>query len=400
MRRSLTMNKFVKSMMLTVVSLMTVAFFSACDKDMVDEPLQVQETKAVMNDRENLSLLAASKPIDQYSEEEIVKEVFPILQKFIDAQFAYAIGKDKMPQWNQYLLTPDDELQNRIDQAVCLDGESSKILSYSGYLKKSDTGYTKIYFMDNRWYFDGVVEKSQLQLSNGIESEGGWNYSFIVSQDTNHNWKIESWKDDENITQHSIWYRDESGYLQGHIKECIRAFGVRAGYSGQAAANYAREHWNDPNPNWCDYTYNGGDCTNFVSQCLLAGGWTQKTGSGYCQDDAWFHKGVGHCWNTSTVRNYSCSWTQAKDLYRYLSYVSNATLVWMGNQTPYARIGDIIQIKGSNSEMVHSTIVTKIAGGHIYVTYRNAYNYDPAKDVAIDLFGYENCYYWSINGRN
>ncbi len=43
MRRSLTMNKFVKSMMLTVVSLMTITFFTACDKEMANEPLEVHQ---------------------------------------------------------------------------------------------------------------------------------------------------------------------------------------------------------------------------------------------------------------------------------------------------------------------------------------------------------------------
>ena len=37
------MNKFVKSMMLAVVSLMAIAFFTACDKEMVNDSLEVKD---------------------------------------------------------------------------------------------------------------------------------------------------------------------------------------------------------------------------------------------------------------------------------------------------------------------------------------------------------------------
>jgi hypothetical protein len=43
-------------------------------------------------------------------------------------------------------------------------------------------------------------------------------------------------------------------------------------YNPQAAVNYADTWWNGRNPNYHDYSSEGGDCANFVSQCLIAGG--------------------------------------------------------------------------------------------------------------------------------
>ena len=62
-----------------------------------------------------------------------------------------------------------------------------------------------------------------------------------------------------------------------------------AAYDRTAVKNYAKKHWNSPNHDcskaytscspysyWgsehCGYSSHGGDCANFVSQCILAGG--------------------------------------------------------------------------------------------------------------------------------
>jgi parallel beta-helix repeat protein len=55
--------------------------------------------------------------------------------------------------------------------------------------------------------------------------------------------------------------------------------GITYSYNPQAAVNYAEKHWknyNSTDEKLCDYYQNysgrGGDCANFVSQCLIAGG--------------------------------------------------------------------------------------------------------------------------------
>ena len=48
--------------------------------------------------------------------------------------------------------------------------------------------------------------------------------------------------------------------------------GYSFSYNAQKAYNYAKRWALDRNPNYYDYSEEGGDCANFVSQCLIAGG--------------------------------------------------------------------------------------------------------------------------------
>ena len=47
-------------------------------------------------------------------------------------------------------------------------------------------------------------------------------------------------------------------------------------YNAKLALNYARTWYNRRNPSYTDYSDMGGDCANFVSQCLIAGGFSTQ----------------------------------------------------------------------------------------------------------------------------
>ncbi len=71
-------------------------------------------------------------------------------------------------------------------------------------------------------------------------------------------------------------------------------------YSPSAATAYASKYWNNYNPNYSNYNSIGGDCANFVSQCLHAGG-LQMT-------DGWY-------WRSYNER--SGSWASCPSMYNY-----------------------------------------------------------------------------------
>jgi len=48
--------------------------------------------------------------------------------------------------------------------------------------------------------------------------------------------------------------------------------GYSLSYNAAAAVNYARKYCSNYNPAYYNYANDGGDCANFVSQCLKAGG--------------------------------------------------------------------------------------------------------------------------------
>ena len=71
--------------------------------------------------------------------------------------------------------------------------------------------------------------------------------------------------DDTSIDQESI----ESTGGDGHVEATRRP----RPYNREAAFGYAKRWWDGANtPEYNDYSGSGGDCANFVSQCLIAGG--------------------------------------------------------------------------------------------------------------------------------
>ncbi len=73
------------------------------------------------------------------------------------------------------------------------------------------------------------------------------------------------------------------------------------GYNPSAATEYARTYWQNYNPNYPNYNYpGGGDCANFVSQCLYAGG--------FPMNDDWYMKSSG---------THSEAWSYCPSMYNY-----------------------------------------------------------------------------------
>ena len=156
------------------------------------------------SDEQNLQ--ASSKPMARYKAQEVVKETLPIIQAFVDAQYNYALGKDSVPQWDQYLVNPEPNLKQRIDRAVYNRKGVAEMLSYSGHFKTTE--YSKISFEKDRWILDDVVlwfELPQGDPNDPIRSQGGMNYQFSLKKNVQGEWKILSWRDDVDILPYPRW---------------------------------------------------------------------------------------------------------------------------------------------------------------------------------------------------
>ena len=345
-----------------------------------------------------------SKPMAEYKAQDVVKETLPLIDAFVEAQYRYALGKDSIPQWDQYLVNPEPNLKQRIDRALYNRRGGAEMLSYSGYFKTTE--YSKISFKKDRWVLDNVVlwyELPQRKPSNPIREQGGMSYWFSLKKNAQGEWKILSWRDDMNPIPDSsawdYWGTDENAPQVERSSYASARYSF--GYDRYAAVDYALRHWNNPSGQWCEYSRNGGDCTNFVSQCLLTGGWRQKTNGGsYCSNQVWFHNGKGHCWNSST-KNYSCSWTQAKDIQNYLSAQSNVTKVDWNRPISYnVQVGDIVQLVNKRGVAYHTMIITRIDKGQYHVTYRSAgTNGSPGFEVPCSIKS-KDCQVWLIGGQN
>ena len=122
-------------------------------------------------------------------------------------------------------------------------------------------------------------------------------------------------------------------------------------YDRSKAVDYARKWALDRNPQYTDYENYGGDCTNFISQCILYSGLPSDT-EGIDVLEKWY-------WNNDKDR--SPSWTSAESLYRYIINNHNKKQGIYAMEVKYneLEIGDIVQLV-TNGKAYHTMIITGV----------------------------------------
>ncbi|WP_025688499.1 amidase domain-containing protein [Paenibacillus zanthoxyli] len=149
-------------------------------------------------------------------------------------------------------------------------------------------------------------------------------------------------------------------------------------YRREDAAAYADRWWNENNPEFETFAV---DCTNYVSQCLFAGGapinYTGKRETG------WWYKGY-----VGNQEGWSFSWAVSDSLRRYLDGERrNGLRAEIVERPEQLMLGDVIQYDwDGDGHFQHSTIVTAFdAGGmplvnahtvpsrHRFWDYRDSY---------------------------
>ncbi|MFF4584206.1 amidase domain-containing protein [Streptomyces sp. NPDC001388] len=153
-------------------------------------------------------------------------------------------------------------------------------------------------------------------------------------------------------------------------------------YDYKAMAAYAEKYWNVYNKDYPDYNGHGagGDCTNFVSQSLKAGGW--KHVPGYVYDyTKWF--GNADIQSDSFVGVNEWSW-----------FAQNSKRTTALANVYQLEVGDVLQMDfDRDGSKDHTMIVTYKAGGVPYVTYHS--NNTLRRSVASLVASYPNAYYYA-----
>lgn len=149
-------------------------------------------------------------------------------------------------------------------------------------------------------------------------------------------------------------------------------------YRREAAVAYAERWWNEPNASYEEFEVN---CTNYVSQCIFAGGIPMDyTGR---RESGWWYRG-----RQNNVEQWSYSWAVSNALQNYLSqprsYGLRAEVV---DRPELLQLGDVICYDwDGNGRFQHSTIVTAftpegmplvnantVSSRHRYWDYRDSY---------------------------
>lgn len=132
-------------------------------------------------------------------------------------------------------------------------------------------------------------------------------------------------------------------------------------YNRERAVEYAMRWALDRNPLFVDFTGIGGNCTNFVSQCVLAGSCTMN----YTPDFGWYY---------ISGEDRAPAWSSVDYFYDFMVGTSEFSSQ-NGGIGPFARevardaveLGDAIQYANASGDWYHTVLVCGFDGDEILV---------------------------------
>ncbi len=135
-------------------------------------------------------------------------------------------------------------------------------------------------------------------------------------------------------------------------------------YDREKAVAYARKWAFGRNPNYFNFDGMGGDCTNFISQCLYAGCGVMN----YTPVMGWYY---------ISPKNRTAAWSGVEFFYHFITTNHESGPYGSEQSLIQAELGDVIQLSFDGAKYSHSLFITQIAGepsiSNIYV---NTHTYD------------------------
>ena len=172
-------------------------------------------------------------------------------------------------------------------------------------------------------------------------------------------------------------------------------------YLRERALEYAKTWAFSRNPLFYDYTGIGGNCTNFVSQCLYAGSCEMNFTPVY----GWYYL---------SPEERTAAWTGVEYLFNFL--IGNRGVGPFGREVTAAElmVGDVIQLAREDGTFYHTLLVSGFEGDTYLVAAQsddafdrplNSYNYGSARYIHIDGVGVEwtpppDCYESLLDGTS
>ena len=157
-------------------------------------------------------------------------------------------------------------------------------------------------------------------------------------------------------------------------------------YDRQAAVAYAKQWVTDRNDEWPDYSMSGGNCQNFVSQCLLAGGIPMDSSG----DAVW--KWYGDIPNNlPQMAGRSASWSGVDEFLQYAASNTGSGMVAVADADYYSgEIGDVLILGYDEEKLYHAVIITDVVTdeeGNVvdYLVHSNTANQE---SFPVSAYGY------------
>lgn len=117
-------------------------------------------------------------------------------------------------------------------------------------------------------------------------------------------------------------------------------------YNRASAAAYARKWALNRNPAYYNFDSLGGDCTNFISQCIYAGAGVMN----FTPDTGWYYR---------SLADRAAAWTGVEYLYKFL--VNNKSVGPYAHEVSQneALVGDVIQLGTGDGRFYHSLMIVQ-----------------------------------------
>ena len=159
-------------------------------------------------------------------------------------------------------------------------------------------------------------------------------------------------------------------------------------YNRERAVQYALRWALDRNPLFIDFTGIGGNCTNFVSQAILAGSCTMN----YTPDFGWYY---------ISVNDRAPAWSGVEAFYDFM--VGAPVFIQQnGGVGPFAievmreqvEVGDVIQYANREGDWYHTVMVTGFDGEEILVSAQS----NDAKNRRLSSYNFASARFLHIGG--
>ncbi|MDR0897179.1 MAG: amidase domain-containing protein [Oscillospiraceae bacterium] len=152
-----------------------------------------------------------------------------------------------------------------------------------------------------------------------------------------------------------------------------------AAYNRQAAVAYAQKWARRRNPRYLNFDAMGGDCTNFISQCLFAG----CNEMDFTPDTGWYYR---------SSYDRAAAWTGVMYLHQFLTARHRLGPRAVETTRDQLVLGDVIQLGHENGTFYHSLLVVAIADDRVHIAAHSddywmrdldTYRYDQARFLHI-----------------
>ena len=159
-------------------------------------------------------------------------------------------------------------------------------------------------------------------------------------------------------------------------------------YQNVRAVEYARTWALSRNPLFTDFTGRGGNCTNFVSQCVLAGSCVMNR----TPDFGWYYV---------SEADRAPAWSSVEYFYDFMTGVpafasQNGGIGPFAVEVPRRNAvpGDVVQYADEEGDWYHTVIISAIENGEIYVCAHS----NDALDRPISSYNFANARFLHIRG--